>query len=710
MKRLALLFIVMSTVLLGTCVYVEAFDFDSVIDKYFDYYMEENNTSNEYAYQNYVSMNSDGSFSNVDYNSGISTAWTHLRNLITISVSANKSGTKVNNVKSDAMAKVEAGIAYWHKITGDPFNEDGTLKHLQEWWNYTIGQQLLIMPILVITDGDISAESQEILMGYLYNSEDMKNYPGFLTAANLIWYENEGIIESLIRRDFDGLKKSFETIISDAKVRTDIYAEGIQSDGSFHQHGADFYPGYAVNYILHISNHLKMMSGTELEKKDIYPIISKTILDGFRWITRGKYMNLNLYGRQISDKVSKEPDVSGYIRSARNMAEIYPYEADKLNEFADYLEGGKDNTVPVYGNRYFYRSDMLVQNRGEYSLNYRMVSDRTISGECNGTQNIYGSYIGFGTSFLEKEGDSHYGYPVFMDWAKLPGTTTPDYVDKILYSGTMISQREKFVGGVSDGEYGACAMQMSAFQTKAKKACFAFDDEIVYLGSDITSSGKSVNTSVEQRFKYSDVTADGKKINDGEWLINNASCITQNNISYVFPQKTDVCVKSGAVKGKWSDIGSSTDTTEYSADCFSLWIPHGGTPVNAEYSYIVLPNCSAEAASEYVNNMPVSIIANTDKLQAVYNKNLNIGYAVFYKEGICKFSNEYSVQVTKPCILMLRSINNEIVISISNPVQKPEEIDAVLLHDGISVKKTYNMLGNSYSEGAMGGSTISKVF
>ena len=57
---------------------------------------------------------------------------------------------------------------------------------------------------------------------------------------------------------------------------------------------------------------------------------------------------------------------------------------------------------------------------------------------------------------------------------------------------------EPFVGGVSDGEYGVSAMNLShiSLPLSAQKSWFFFDDEVVCLGSGIESGaiGQSIQS------------------------------------------------------------------------------------------------------------------------------------------------------------------------------------------------------------------------
>ena len=71
----------------------------------------------------------------------------------------------------------------------------------------------------------------------------------------------------------------------------------------------------------------------------------------------------------------------------------------------------------------------------------------------------------------------------------IPGTTVvhkpgPPHWDEIVKKG-----RKAFVGGLTDGEYGAAVFDFESPRDplKARKSWFFFDDEYVCLGSGITS-------------------------------------------------------------------------------------------------------------------------------------------------------------------------------------------------------------------------------
>lgn len=184
--------------------------------------------------------------------------------------------------------------------------------------------------------------------------------------------------------------------------------------------------------------------------------------------------------------------------------------------------------------------------------------------------------------------------------------------------------------------------------------------------------------------------------------------MNENDIGYVFPGGEDIAIKNGTVSGAWSDIGlsSGVDTTVYEGETFTLSIPHGNLPKDDGYSYIVLPEADVERTAEYAANNPIRIIENTSSMQAVYHTGVNIGYAVFYKAGECRFTDECVIMTDKLCVAMVRKTETGYKVGISNPEQKKENI-TVNLNGKTQI---FEMKGTELGGSEMGGSTIIKEF
>lgn len=97
--------------------------------------------------------------------------------------------------------------------------------------------------------------------------------------------------------------------------------------------------------------------------------------------------------------------------------------------------------------------------------------------------------------------------------------------------------------------------------------------------------------------------------------VNGASCTAgSKGIGYVFPKSGQpLTVLREARTGTWSDVGSSTDTTQRTDNYLSLAIPHNEAPYTdwfyGDYQYIVLPNKSAAEVSAIAANTGITVLA-----------------------------------------------------------------------------------------------------
>ena len=88
-------------------------------------------------------------------------------------------------------------------------------------------------------------------------------------------------------------------------------------------------------------------------------------------------------------------------------------------------------------------------------------------------------------------------------------------------------------------------------------------------------------------------------------------------------------------------------------EVFTLGFNHGTNPRNATYAYIIAPGItSARQMNAYNKKNGIEILANTDAMQIVRNKKLNIWQMVFYREGTFTHK-DITVKVDKACALML---------------------------------------------------------
>ncbi len=613
--------------------------------------------------------------------------------------------------------------AYYEAVP-PPFDESFSKIHNLSWWADTIGRSDYMMALLVMSEvkGGIFGEAQKAkLLEYLCDPDDMKDYPYWLTGANLTSYTRQGIVDGLITHDLNKIKKSLDRTKQEIYVSLDDPGkDGIQADFSHHQHGNQYYSNYGTTMIEDVFGCFAAFEGTALEDNSVYSIYEKRILDGFRWEKWGNLLPLHTAGRMISYEhtgpSSKEDSI---VPTIKRMIEVYPEgRTEELQALKTYLDGAKTKGASgqyasgpaVIGNKYFWCSDYMVHNRSNYQVSELMVSERTDVSEQSNTSNFKGQNIGFGSVYLLKEGDVLFGCPVTWDWTKIPGTTMSDVLYTLPTGAQSWSQNSDFVGGVSDGNYGATAMVLSHRQTEAKKAMFFFDDEFVSLGSGITSAENNVTTTLDQRFRLGELYVNGElKTEKGTKEYQNVSSVLQNNIAYVFPEKADITIKDESVTGRYADIEAKYPgkDVEITNDMFGIWYDHGNQPRRQSYCYITIPEITKENLETYEKNIPVTIVSNTDDLQAVYHKGLNIGAAVFYKKGTVTLGN-VTIAVSRPCIVMFTKTTSGYEVSASNPKATEAKLNVSLTVSGKTKNITFDLPGSPQGGPEMGGSTVTQ--
>jgi chondroitin AC lyase len=285
-----------------------------------------------------------------------------------------------------------------------------------------------------------------------------------------------------------------------------------------------------------------------------------------------------------------------------------------------------------------------------------MFSDRLWNTEEINAEGRKSHHLADGAMMLYLTGDEYRDIFPVWDWSKIPGTTAEQgELNTILPKGAHEKGKTDFVGGVSDGTYGLCAMDLERGALAAKKAWFFFDDVIVCLGAGITcTSDNPVVTTINQcHAKGSDaVQYAGARIQ-----------------SATKPQT-----------GRWSDFGSGSDQP-VTLDVFTAWIEHGVRPQDATYEYRVMPGRKSQE---------IETLANEPNLQAVRCNDLGIIMAVFRAPGEIA-----GVRVDQPCLVMMRGES----VCVSNPRNHPLVVN-VTIGD--------RSLRFDLPSGPLAGSTISK--
>jgi chondroitin AC lyase len=308
-----------------------------------------------------------------------------------------------------------------------------------------------------------------------------------------------------------------------------------------------------------------------------------------------------------------------------------------------------------------------------------------------------------GSNFISLKGNEYQEiFPVF-DWQKIPGTTVVQKTN--LPHWNQIAKRglKSFVGGVSDGIYGAAAFDFQSPHDplQARKSWFFFDEEYVCLGAGIQSASEyPVSTTLNQCLLSKDVLVNrnGQEENLGksEHQLDNTSWVLHDGIAYYFPSKANLRLSNTMAKGNWRQINHHPWATDdvVQKEVFTLWFDHGVNPENASYEYVIIPEMTASKLAAYSTKKGIQVLSNTSDLQAVKHASLNMSQLVFYKHGKIDLG-EGTIEALQPCMLMVKTNGNHLEqLTVSDPTHKLDllrfEISTAVNGIGTNWKATWN--------------------
>lgn len=405
----------------------------------------------------------------------------------------------------------------------------------------------------------------------------------------------------------------------------------------------------------------------------------------------------------------------------------------------------QSNVAPIH--KSYPLMDRAVHRTEDYLFALSMYSERIQNTEIMNDENRFGWHQNNGMTYIYDE-DKQYteNYWNTVNPLRLPGTTVvPVNIGTGKPDGSGFAQggdfcsKESWVGGTSIGNYGVSGMSFSgetqgiagdapvsyAPDLKGKKSWFMFDDEIVCLGAGITNKNMElpVETTIENKklrkdgsnqllvngektelpVKEANVkelverTADvsGTSFEQVNWahLEGNQSVGT----GYYFPEEnTEIQVRRGKTTGSWKDVG--TFEGESTENYLEMWVDHGQNPENASYSYVLLPEISAEETENYAQAPKVTILENSSEVQAVRHETLKITGINFWQE---QGGSVDGITSDKAASVMLQETEQGTVkVSVSDPTMKnkgniqltfEEEIaDSIQLDENVTCEKTEN--------------------
>ncbi|AWW31596.1 hypothetical protein DN752_16515 [Echinicola strongylocentroti] len=699
----------LAIVVLGCCIQLQGFaqsDFDVIMERIFADYQQSPSTTNLDSQVASVraSMDIDGSWPDINYADQSQTNWQPVKHYERVSVLAKAYSRTESSYYGDStlLADITTAMEYWLGLSPVPYSTN--------WWFLSIKVPKDIGNILIAlrtTPVGIDSTLESSMIEWMDKGVSMTVSPG-KDGSNLTDIGQHYIMRACLTEDSGLMQHAVTETGNSIKISA---GEGIKRDNSYMAHGAQLYIyGYGREYVSGIRNIAVNITGTSYA----YPpekvaIFSDFVRNGFIKTSRGAYADFNAFGRSITRSGVGRADVN-LIEQVKNV-DLPQYHAS----YDTVIARMRAQESPDYGvtpeHLHYWQSDYTIHHRPDYMVGLRNVSTRTVKSEMGNGENIKGHFLTDGATYIAVDGDEYFGvYPVW-DWNKIPGATTPAITSFTPRSSWGSNPgKTNFVGGVSDGQYGASVYDMDDYNTKAKKAWFFFDEAVICLGAAINATApEAINTTINQALLEGSVVADtgsgGATLTSGSHAFSdNLNWAWHNDVGYVFPEGGQVKLNNQSQSGSWSSINQTQSSAQVTEEVFKLWFEHGTTPVNDSYAYILLPGATQQATANFGTN-EVEILVNSDTVQAARHSGLDMVQAVFYRSG-SYLLDSIKVNVSKPCVLLLKGGSTSTLhVTAADPTQG----NSGVLRVGIETTALgeMKMVDLSLPEGDLAGSSVS---
>lgn len=663
--------------------------------------------------------------SDASYTEDLNTAYTRLQAMATAYAAENCRLYHNEDLKERILYALE-----WLYDNGYNENYNVEKQLYGNWWHWEIGIPQALGSTVILMYEDLTQEQIDKFYATLYrfNQDPTVVYKvqGWgtmeMTSANLMDTSLVAALRSAIGNTQDGIGAAVNALGTVTGFVTE--GDGFYEDGSCIQHSNLAYTGgYGLTLLKGIERILLLSNDTAWQASaDDLESVYTWIWEGYRPLFADGAMMDMVSGRSIARPSHTELETGrGILEAIVLLADGAPEDrkeqllsfakkqvlagAENLDTFYSGMEASSmiaakqlaadDSVEADDGTPYtkiFGSMDKATIHREGYTLGISMFSSRTGNFEYMNKENTKGWHISDGALFLYNgdAGQFSNNYWNTIDPHRLPGITT-DHTEGTNYeSGLAYTSDKDYAGGSSvEDLYATIAMDFHGQNTDltAKKAWFAFDDEVVALGTDISGITKDTETIIENKQIRDDgsnaLVVDGEETQAelGEssaagveyaWIEGNSGT---DSIGYYFPEGEDLEIKREARTGSFQDInGAVADgaagSEDVTRDYLSLAVSHGDGA--EDYVYVLLPGRTEEETAEYASGSEIEIISNTAEVQAAADRSSGAsGYQFWTAASAGNVSADQASSVT------MKEEDGTLKLGISDPSQTQ---DSVTIH------------------------------
>lgn len=591
----------------------------------------------------------------------------------------------------------------------------------ENWYEWEIRAPEALVNILALMYGDISQSLIDNLLKAV--DKQVPEIGAAATGANRLDNCLAAIVGGIVQKNEKRMMVGVEGIRPE--LTYSIKDDGFYEDGSFIQHHQ--YPyngGYGLSALSSLTEIANLFSVTPYleDKMDISPLY-RWVYDSFLPLQYEGRMMDSVRGRGIASRTdtgyglmetlvvlcqfAPPEDAQEYASAIKRWCErngvVKPNSMNSIFTVTKLCDILNDSTVAPRTEQSLYKNfgamDRAVMRRENFAFQISMYSDRIRNYESINGANLRGWHTASGALYLYNDDLDQYtdDYWPTVDSHRLAGTT-------VIKGSTAPSAAfgDSFAGGVEiDGKYGVNAMRYrstadaaadggASHNLTAQKAWFALDDEIVCLGSGITSSvsGDAVETVVENRkvdsascaVSVNGVLLDNAAVNPtGVQTVHikgntaHVNGAKSTDLAYYFPQPADLTVKREKRTDSWRSIGGGGSTAMTAREYVSLALEHGTQPQNAGYAYAILPGKTADELQRYAQNPNFMVLSNTKDLQMVRKKDSGLLCGVVWTGG----QQVGNLTCNAPSLVMVEETEELVKISVSDPRQTDGELSFV---------------------------------
>ena len=560
-----------------------------------------------------TSQQPDGSWRDIDYGNQQRGHWpprTHLARLEQIASGYRRSGS-VFFGRPEARDAVIRGLEFWARR--DPTSPN--------WWHQSIGTPQQLCTVILLLGDELPPELLRELTPILDRSQ-----PG-MTAQNRVWLAGIHLLKGVIYGKTGWVDEGAGAIAEELRCAPEN-AEGIQPDWSFHQHGPQLQFGnYGLSFFTEMTKWATVLRGTRFAfPEEKTEILQRYFDNGIRWVLFNRQMDFSACGRQINPG-QPQGKYRSAVTNANRLAAVCP-------EWWKHL--GADDFL-FSGSRFFPDSDFYVQRGPAYYWSVKMSSPRTVPSETVNAENLLGRLAGHGATLFMSDIDEMRDIGGIWDWRRIPGVTSVQNDSSLHCREAGNRNLREWVGGISDGEIGFCAMDYDNGEVAAKKSYFFFGREMAALGSGIHSDVDApVQTSVAQLRSA------------GETVWNEAGTeFCNGNFTYRLLQvDRGALAETGEHTGNWKRVTAALSSAPVKGELFTLTIDHGVRPGNGSYAYLVAFHPAGEWGAQLLKT-------DSDAIHVVAEGGAIM--AAFYEPGSVTLPDGSLLEAKQPALVMLRN-------------------------------------------------------